>query len=350
MTSFRKSEAREWARENLKGVANVVIPTFTGDLKDLNEAGIRHDIRHEIELGFAGTLLVSEVAITLEEYGRFCEWAGDEAKGRLKLIYHASFNTLEETIEGAKLAERAGAELALLSYPANFYAETPQDIFDYSKAFCDATELGVILFPVPLWGFDRVHSSDIPTAVIRRLLDECPNIVAIKAEGGMPSIQGFVECHRLFGDEVVVTCPLEGEMIPLAQIAPMPFTGTSNTEYFGPMIPKIHAMLQRGEYAEATELYWQLHPARKANAAASAYVGQTHFLHRMLWKYQGWLQGFNGGPLRQPTMRLSEGQMNAMRQGLIASGMTPTEDHNREFFVGRNPMPTTAAQSARAAE
>jgi 4-hydroxy-tetrahydrodipicolinate synthase len=350
MTSFKKSEARDWAWENLKGVANVVIPTFTGDLKGLNEAGIRHDIRHEIKLGFAGTLLVSEVAITLEEYGRFCQWAGDEAKGRLKLIYHASFNTLEETIEGARLAERAGAELALLSYPANFYAETPQDIYDYTKAFCDATNLGVILFPVPLWGFDRVHASDIPAAVIRKLLDNCPNIVAIKAEGGMPSIQGFVECHRLFGKEVLITCPLEGDMIPLAQVVPIQFSGTSNTEYFGPMIPKIHAMLQRGEFDEATKLYWQIHPARKANAAASGYVAQTHFLHRMLWKYQGWLQGFNGGPLRQPTMRLAEGQMNALRQGLKASGLAPTEEHNREFFVGRNPQPTAAMAPARAAE
>jgi 4-hydroxy-tetrahydrodipicolinate synthase len=44
-----------------------------------------------------------------------------------------------------------------------------------------------------------VHGSDIETAVIRRLIDECPNVAAIKAEGGMPSIMGFVECYRLFG-------------------------------------------------------------------------------------------------------------------------------------------------------
>src|SRR3546814_3816557 len=130
MTNVRKSEARELAWENLEGVANVVIPTFTGELKGLNEAAIRHDIRHDIKLGFAGTLLVSEVALTLEEYGQYCAWAGDEAKGDLTLIYHASFNTLEETVAGARLAERAGAELALLSYPANFYAETPQEIYE----------------------------------------------------------------------------------------------------------------------------------------------------------------------------------------------------------------------------
>jgi hypothetical protein len=53
-----------------------------------------------------------------------------------------------------------------------------------------------------LWGFSpRIHPSDIPVALIRRLLDDCPNIAAIKAEGGFPSIQSIVECDRLFGKE-----------------------------------------------------------------------------------------------------------------------------------------------------
>lgn len=338
MASYRKSEAREWAREHLRGVANVVIPSYTKDLKGLNEKGIRHDIRLEIEYGFAGTLLVSETAITLDEYRQFFEWANDESRGRLKLIHHASFNTLAENIEAARIAEANGAELVLLSYPANFYAETSQDIFDYTKAYCDATNLAVMLFPVPLWGFDRVHPSDIETSVIRRLLDACPNIAAIKAEGAMPSIMHFVECHRLFGKEVLISMPLESELIPLAQLVPIPFSGTSNTEYFGPMIPHIHKLVRAGKFDEATKLYWQIHPARKANTAANANIPSTLFLHRMLWKFQGWLNGFNGGPLRQPTMRLNEGHMNMLRKGLSDSGLPVTKDHNREFFVGRNPV------------
>ena len=81
MARYRKNEAREWAREHLRGVANVVIPSYTGDLKGLNEKGIRHDIRKEIEYGFAGTLLVSEVNVTLDEYRQFFEWSNDEARG-----------------------------------------------------------------------------------------------------------------------------------------------------------------------------------------------------------------------------------------------------------------------------
>ena len=336
MARYRRHEAREWARQHLRGVANVVIPSYSRDLKRLNEAGIRHDIRLELEYGFAGALLVSEVAITLEEYRQFFEWANDEAKGRLLLIHHASFNDLEENVGAVRIAEANGAELILLSYPPNFYPTTAQDIYDYTKAFCDATSLAVMLFPVTLWGFDRVHPSDIEAFLIRRLIDDCPNVAAVKAEGGMPNVMGFVECHRLFGREIVVTCPLEVDMIPLAQLVPMQFSGTSNTEYYGGMIPRIFKLLQEQRFDEATRLYWQLHPARKANAAANAYVPQTLFLHRMLWKFQGWLNGFNGGPMRRPTMRLNDAHMNALRQGLIKSGIQPTEDPNAAFFSGRH--------------
>jgi len=350
MAGYRKHEARDWAREHLRGVANVVIPSYTHDLKGLNEGGIRHDIRTEIALGFAGTLLVSEVSVTLQEYRQFFEWSKDEAKDRLMLIHHAAFDHLEENIEAVRIAEQAGGELILLSYPANMYAETPQDIYDYTKAFCEATSLAVMLFPVPLWGFDRVHQSDIEASLLRRLIDDCPNVAAIKAEGGMPSFMHWVECHRLFGKEVVVSNPLEKDMIPLAQLAPVQFSATSNTEYFGGMIPRIFKLLQGGNFDEATRLYWQTNPARKANAATTTYITQTGFINRMMWKYQAWLNGFNGGPLRRPTMRINDAVMKTLRDGLARSGIPVTESHDREFFVGRNPTETAARRAQVAAE
>ena len=34
---YTKPEAKEWARQHMKGVCNVIMPTFTSDLKALNE-------------------------------------------------------------------------------------------------------------------------------------------------------------------------------------------------------------------------------------------------------------------------------------------------------------------------
>jgi len=38
MPSYANGEQRDWFRNELHGVANVIIPTFTSDLRTINEA------------------------------------------------------------------------------------------------------------------------------------------------------------------------------------------------------------------------------------------------------------------------------------------------------------------------
>lgn len=338
MVRYKKNEARDWARENMHGLCNVVIPSYTLDLKRLGEKGIRHDIRKEIEMGFWGTLLVSETAITLDEYRQFVQWSRDEANDRLVLVHHALFNTLEENIEAVRMAEQEGCELALLGYPSNFYATTSDEIFDYTKRFCDATQLGVIIFPVPHWGFERVHPAGMSPELIARMVREIPNIVCIKAESGMPTPAGFVQTWKNHSHEVVVTCPIEADALPFAGLVPLQFMGTSNYECYGDMVLRMFKLASDGKFNEMMELYWQIQPARSAHRAVTAsYSVGAGIIHRMAWKYQAWLNGFNGGPLRQPTMKLRDVHMRQLRDSLKRSGLNPTEDPDSAFFVGRNP-------------
>src|SRR5215475_1958066 len=99
MADYTREEARAWARENLTGCSAVTIPTFTADLKRLNETAIRHDDERAIEHGFTYTLVMTETAITPEEVGRFTAIAREAAAGRLRLIAHTAFGTLEDNIE-----------------------------------------------------------------------------------------------------------------------------------------------------------------------------------------------------------------------------------------------------------
>jgi 4-hydroxy-tetrahydrodipicolinate synthase len=338
MSSYTRAEAREWAREKLVGAVNCTIPSFTNDLRNINEKGIRHDVRLAKEHGFIGTLGVSEVSITLPEYLEFLRIAKDEAGEDFFVVHHASWNDLEQNIEAVRGAEEAGADLVLLAYPPNFYPESEQEVYDYTKAVCDATSLGIILFPMTIWNFSsRIHPSDIPTRLIRRLIDDIPNVAVIKTEGGFPNIQSAVECNRLFGDEVVISVPIEGDLIPLSQVMPIQLSATSDHEYFGPVIPQVMQLLRDGKYDDATEIFWRLHPARKVKTALFPGLHGGSVLNRQAWKFQGWLQGYNGGPLRQPTMRLQDNQMAALRKGLVDAGFEPSMDPFRQFFLGRNP-------------
>ncbi|WP_329252991.1 dihydrodipicolinate synthase family protein [Streptomyces canus] len=338
MSAYTRAEARDWAREKLVGAVNCTIPSFTGDLRAVNERAVRHDIRLAKEHGFIGTLGVSEISITLDEYLEFLRISKDEAGDGFHVVHHASWNDLEQNLEAVRGAEAAGADLVLLAYPPNFYPESEQEIYDYTKAVCEATNLGIILFPMTIWNFGaRIHPSDLPTRLIRRLIDDIPNIAVIKAEGGYPNIQSAVECNRLFGGEVVISVPIEGDLIPLSQVMPIQLSATSDHEYFGPMIPRVMQLLRDGKHDEATAIYWQLHPARKTKAALFGTLHGGSVLNRHAWKFQGWLQGYNGGPLRQPTMRLQDSQMAALRKGLVDAGLEPSTDPIREFFTGRHP-------------
>jgi 4-hydroxy-tetrahydrodipicolinate synthase len=335
MARYKKQEAREWAREHMVGVANVTIPTVTSDFKRLNERAIRHDVELSIEHGFVGSLACSETAIPLEQYGQFCEIMADQASGRLMVVHHAVFNTLEESIEAVKLAEHAGAELVLLGYPPYFYPRSYDEVYAYSKAVCDATSLAVMLFPLPAWGFSRLHPADLPVELLRRLIDDCPNVAAIKVEGGLPHIMAAVEAHRHFHKEVVISSPLEYEYVPLAQLIPIPFCGTNYSAYYGPWVPRMHKLIQDGNYDEATRIWYMLDPARRAFGALP--IASAGLLNRMMWKYEGWLQGYNGGPIPHPTQRVYSRDMAMLRKGQELAGIDPTSDPDEAFFIGRHP-------------
>ena len=339
MANYRKREAREWAREHLTGCSAVTIPSYSADLKRLNERGIRHDIELVVKLGFRYTLLCSEVAITAEENRQFTSWARDTAGARLGLFFHAAWGTLADNIEAVLLAERAGADLVLLSYPPQFWPTSEQEIYDYTKSFCDATELGVMLFPIPTWGFERVHPAGMSVPLVRRLLADVPNIVAIKSEQGFPLVAGLAEMFHHFHDEVVISCPIEGDAIPLMRYMPIQFSGTSNTQWMSDYYPQAFELARSGQFEQAMALYWQVHPARLAGGAVqAASVPGAGVINRTAWKYQDWLAGFNGGPLRAPATRVPDRFMRQLRGALQVSGLPATADPDAAFMVGRHPV------------
>jgi 4-hydroxy-tetrahydrodipicolinate synthase len=338
MAAYAKGEARAWAREHLVGCSSVTTPTFTADLERLNEAAIAYDIALAVEHGFAYTLVMAETNITPEENARFTAIARETAGDRMRLVFHATFGTLADNVEAVKLAERAGADLALLAYPPQFWPTTEQEVYEYTKAFCDATELGVMLFPIPLWGFERIHPAGMSVELVRHMLDTIPNIVAIKSEQGFPLPAGLCEMYHHFRDEVVISCPIEGDAIPLMSVMDIQFSGTSNTEWMSGYYPEAFELARSGRWEEAMQRYWQVQPARLANAAAAqTYAGGTGVLNRTMWKYQDWLAGYNGGPLRAPAMRVPDRIMKSLRAGLAAAGLPVTDSPDSEYIVGRNP-------------
>jgi 4-hydroxy-tetrahydrodipicolinate synthase len=336
MVDYTKSEARSWAKEHWRGAIAVTIPSYSADFARINENAIRHDILKLKELGFAGTLLVTEVNITPEENARVTAVAREAGGPDFQLFFHAAFNTLEENIHALALAEKEGVDSVLLSYPTAFWPTSLDEVFDYTHRLAESTDLGVMLFGLPAWGFERIDNAGMPVPWVRHVLDEIPNIVAIKAEQGNPGIPGVMEMYHHFRDEVIISCPIEGEAIPLMSVLDFQFSGTSNTNWMSDYFPRAFELARTGRWEDAMQLWWQVAPARAANGAIlmGSAVGTT-VINRTAWKYQEWLAGFNGGALRAPAPRIPDRLMKQARQALIASGLPVTELPDSEFVTGR---------------
>jgi 4-hydroxy-tetrahydrodipicolinate synthase len=333
--AYTRGEIKDRARSEWEGGCNVTLPSFTEDFSALNEAAIRHDVQHAAKLGYWGTLVASESGTTFEEYKQFLEIAADAAPDGFKIVAHLSFDTHEQVVEAAKAAEAVGAEAGLLSYEPSFRPKTSADVVAHTKAVSEKTDLALIAFAVPTWGFKPLHPQGFPLDAIEEIA-KLETVAAVKFEcGGAAAMSAFAHAHERASKYALVQNPMEPQVPIQARQFGVRWWGTSGYEAFGDRVPKMMKLLNEGSYEEAMEVFWSYHPGREAKGAFHATFSGANLIHRNGWKYLGWLQGFNGGLLRMPQMRLLPGQMKSLRAGLEASGFDlPADDSG--FYRGRH--------------
>lgn len=334
--TYRKSEAKAWTRANWHGLCNVIIPSYSADLKRLNEKGIRHDVRRNIELGFWGALLVSEAATTDKEYLEFTEIAVDEAKGRHNFLFHGCFDTAEDVIRLANAADSIGVEGILLGHPPSFYPKTEKELYDYTELVCKRTNLAVVGFAQPHWNFQRLHPSGYPQKVLLEAA-KLENVVAAKFEvGGMTGHYDFwLQARKL---DILYSDPMEANFPVSVELFGQQWSGTSGYEIFGGESPRMFKLLREGKHDEAMALYWRIDPVRQLRSRLSGYMSGAHFINRTLWKYWAWLNGYNGGPMRQPVNKVADGEMQQSRDAMLRAGFKLKEESIADFFIGRHPV------------
>jgi 4-hydroxy-tetrahydrodipicolinate synthase len=265
------------------------------------------------------------------------EIAVDEAAGNHNLLLHGTFDTADDIVDMAKIGEAVGMDGLLLGHPNSFYPTSTDELYDYLAYVCERTDLAVCLFAAGHWNYTRLHPSGYPPEVMARAAD-LVNVVAAKYEVARPGIAGDYEFWKMIRNKrVLFSDPLEAHSPLTVEMFGQQWMGTSNYEYFGDRVPKYFKMLRDGRYEDAMEVYWSLQPVRTTRVAVQGSFAGANFIHRYLWKYQAWLHGYNGGPMRQPVMKLNDGQMKLVRDGLIRGGFEVADETPADFFRGRNP-------------
>lgn len=331
---YTRAEIKDRARSEWAGLCNVTLPSFTEDFTRLNEAGIAHDVRRAAELGYWGTLVASECGTTVEEYERFLEVAAEAAPDGFKVVAHLSFDSVEDSVRAARAAEHVGAEAGLLSYPPAFRPRSSAEIVEHTRHIAERTDLALILFGVATWGFSALHPAGFPMDALEQMC-KLETAAALKYEGGGAALfSAFDEAFHRCGEDVLVMNPMEMHVPALVRNYGVRWFGTSGYEALGERPVQVLRAATAGDWDAAMEVFWSCQPARAAKGQFHATFGGANLIHRVGWKYLGWLQGFNGGLLRMPQMRLQPAQMKSLRGGLAAAGFElPSDD--AEFYAGR---------------
>ena len=332
----QRSALKSWAKQTLHGVQNCLIPSFKPDMSELDEAGIRLDVRQSIAHGFVSSLCLAEAGLTLDEARRFVSIVTDEAKDAIVVSTTIMFDTFAQNEAMLRHANDAGCRLAFIDYPHSWTPRNEQDVYDAALSLCNASDMGVFLHPVGRDNMRRLHPSGCSADLLQRLAG-IDSVVAVEiTDFGLLS-----DYLHVCADQILLQCPLERFLPLLVERCNLQLLGPGAYELYQtpdqPLLVQCMKLLRSGDHDNAMAIYWRLAPVRMAFEMKMMQMMPTGAHPLPLWKFYQWLSGGNGGysSTRLPIMEVSEMDKSMALQAMMMSGLrtpAPTDD---SFYAGR---------------
>ena len=313
---YKKSEAKEYARENFRGVWAATMTPFDDSLA-MDEAAYRRNLRHWAQTLKLGGLFVSGkqgefFSMSVAERMRSFELAVEEADGHCGIVSSCSDTNLDVVLALAHHSQNVGADYIVVHSPVlHFGADTDETIYEYYRYLSEQLDIGIALWNHPDCGY--VMSPELSARIA-----ELPNIVAIKYSVDRALYKRLTE---MAGDKIIVSTASEEEWLDnvielgwrLYLCSTPPFLLQTAVDQ------RINGYTQlafEGKHAEARAMRDSLTPARQAfKQSRPKGKPQAHS------KYWMELLGQTGGPVRRPLLQLTEAEKQATREALARSGL-----------------------------
>ncbi len=335
-----RTEKKQWAHEYLKGMENALMPSFTADFKELDEEGIRHDVRQSIKHGFCSST-VTAVGATPVQRTRLMEIVREESGSRIlsSIIIGGS---AESVIQSLAEAEELGFTHAMVTFPGNIQPQSEDEVYAHFRKVIDSTSLAILLYGSDVPALRRFHPSGIPIGVFDRLAD-VPNVVGMKLTQPMNLATAYELCERL--SNRLILGPVNLDFVPaLGKHYPnIQWSGEWIVEAVQspekPYAVEFMALAAQRRIDEAMKVYWRMQPLVEAiyDLQAPLLLHGSHPWAHM--KYLQWATGGNGGllPLKpsQYLPVLDARARQLIRNTYRKAGITPVERPEEEFVVGR---------------
>ncbi len=314
---YSKLDAKDYARQNMKGIWAAALQPFTPDLA-IDEAGLRRNLRHWIDdLGIDGFFIAGKqgefFSMSLDERKRVFEIAVEETSGgKSATILSCSDQNMDTVIELARHAEAIGADYIVVHAPIlHFVTDQDETVYEYYRYIAERVNIGIAMWSHPDSGY-------LMSPQLCARIAELPNIVAIKYS--VPR-EMYAELTRIAGDKVIVSTASEEEWFDnIVELnwrlylcsSPPYLIQTKNDR-------RMHDYTRlafEGKVEEARKVRDSLDPVRKALRGTRP--GGKPQAHQKYWQE---LLGQVGGPVRRPMINLTDAEKAATKAAFEACGL-----------------------------
>jgi len=315
---YRKSEAKAYAKRNIKGLWGASLTPFTPGYK-IDEDGFRHNIRYYIDHlrmdgMFIDGLMGEAFHQTIPERRRVFQIAVEESKGGMAIMPYTSDPALENALEMTKYVEEIGADYAIMINPKFYFgAMTDEGVFQYFKYVADRVNIGILIFN------QMEHGYLISPQVISRIAD-LENIVGIK---NIAPNDHVMATRILCGDKIVISDGMEenwlvnltvkGQEAMIASPDPLCLQSKKLK-----LVREYTDLAMKGEIQKAWEAYKRVEPIRRALRRVMP-PGKVQATYKYWSQFLGMAGG--DGRVRLPQMELTDKEKQAIKAAVESTGL-----------------------------
>ncbi|MEY4121542.1 MAG: hypothetical protein RLZZ457_380 [Pseudomonadota bacterium] len=321
---YKKSEAKEYAREHMVGVWAANLSPFN-DALQLDEKAYRDNLNHWInDLKLGGLFIAGKQAeffsMSIAERKRLMDLSVEVASdagnrngaGACGIVTSCSDTNLDVVLELAAHSKNIGADYVIVHSPVlHFGADTDETIYEYYRYLSEKIDLGLAMWNHPDCGY--VMSPELCARIA-----ELPNVVAIKYSTDRAK---YARLTEMVGDKIHVSNPDEPDWLEniielgwkLYLCSTPPFLLQSKVDQ---RMNEYTQLAFAGKYEEARKVRDSLNPVRDA-IKHSKPKGKPQ-AHGKYWQE---LLGQHGGPVRRPLLQLTEAEREATRQAFAQCGL-----------------------------
>jgi 4-hydroxy-tetrahydrodipicolinate synthase len=314
---FHRNEAKDWARETMRGIWAAALTPFKPGSLAIDEAGLRKNLRHWIDdLGIDGFFVAGKqgefFSLSLDERKRLMAIALEETHGKAGSIMSCSDQNMDTVIELAKYAEKIGATSIVVHAPLlHFTHKQDETLYRYYETISKEVNLAIAMWSHPDSGY--LMSPELCARIA-----ELPNIVAIKYS--VPR-EMYVRLTEMTRGKLIVSTASEDEWFDNIVELGWRLYLCSSPPYL--LQTKVDRRMRdytdlafAGDVARAKVVRDSLDPVRKA--IASTRPPEKPPAHGKYWQD---LLGQIGGPVRRPMLDLTEDEKRGTREAFERCGL-----------------------------